>query len=292
MTPTPAVPSATPEPASAASAMPQITPGTAEDSSATVVKSGTCGNSCKWTLDESGLLTVSGSGEMYDFTHDTLPWFDERTSITKIVVQNGVTRIGDYAFWGSVNAKTIVIPGSVSKIGENAFGARWHLEKFEVSLNSRSFCTIDGVLFSHDKTRLICYPNGRTASQYHVPDTVTVIEDHAFSYTDLSAVTLTPAVKTIDRYAFFMCKNLSSFSVPHGVKEINDYAFAQCTNMKRIELPQSITSIGIAFEGCSSSMNIYYEGSEQEWESIKFSASGLTNNFSNTFTVRYKSWIS
>ena len=289
--PTPEVTATTLEPVSTPTPVTQITPEPEEDSSETVVKSGPCGNNCKWTLDENGLLTISGSGEMYDFSLGTPPWFDERTGITKIIVQNGITRIGDYAFWNSFGAEKIVIPESVKEIGDNALGSCFNLKDIEVSSDNNAFCVVDGVLFSKDKTRLVLYPIGRNASRYAVPDSVTTIEEDAFEGTELSRITLTPGIHTIGKSAFSTCRNLTFFRVPSGVKEIKSLTFFVCTNLTRIYLPQSIISIDdLAFFGCESLREIYYEGSSQQWESIDFEI--LDKNELENVRVYYNSWTS
>ena len=95
-----------------------LLPGTAK-----AAESGTCGENVTWTLDDTGTLTISGSGPMYDYTATDLPWWcDNKNSVNKIIIEDGVTYIGDYAFSGmSVSYNGIRVPASVREVGEKAF---------------------------------------------------------------------------------------------------------------------------------------------------------------------------
>lgn len=95
---------------------------------AAVDTSGTCGDNLTWSLDDSGTFTISGTGAMADYNFDVrsgssdVPWKDSLQNIQKIVVENGVTTIGAYAFIGANNATEIVLPESLITLGRGAFG--------------------------------------------------------------------------------------------------------------------------------------------------------------------------
>ncbi len=103
---------------------------------ATVLYSGEFGNGLSWKLDENGLLTISGNGEMPDFVLDNFgslggggsiegllpPWYDYRESILGVVVSNGITRIGCYAFYECINLESITLYKTVKSIGDSALG--------------------------------------------------------------------------------------------------------------------------------------------------------------------------
>ena len=94
--------------------------------SAATVASGTCGDNVSWLLDDSGTLTISGTGEMYNYNDyytyfNKTPWYDYRSDIKKIIIQNGVTSIGEYAFQQCTSMTSITIPYGVTNIGKKAF---------------------------------------------------------------------------------------------------------------------------------------------------------------------------
>ena len=75
----------------------------------------------EWTLSEEGRLTISGTGDMRDFVSYNTPWYKNREKIKKVVIENGVTSIGQSAFWNCTSLTSITIPNSVTSIGQNAF---------------------------------------------------------------------------------------------------------------------------------------------------------------------------
>ena len=105
----------------------------------TLYRSGTCGNNLTWTLDSSGKLTISGTGDMSDYTHDfennirTSPWADYRSMIRSIEIGSGVTRIGAWAF-EDTNITSLTIPGSVTAIGD--YGVKVNRYLAELTLQS------------------------------------------------------------------------------------------------------------------------------------------------------------
>ena len=81
-------------------------------------ESGTCGDNIKWTLDSNGLLTLEGTGEMPDYTENRPQW---KNKVTKAIIGEGITTIGNYAFEGCPGMTSVTIPNSVTSIGEGAF---------------------------------------------------------------------------------------------------------------------------------------------------------------------------
>ena len=94
---------------------------------ADIVDSGTCGaegdgSNLTWTLDSEGVLTISGSGDMYDYYYDNnSPWHENGNQIRSVFMANGVTSIGEYAFYWCESLTSVTIPDSVTSIGDNAF---------------------------------------------------------------------------------------------------------------------------------------------------------------------------
>lgn len=92
---------------------------------AATIASGTCGDSLTWTLADTGTLIISGTGEMYDFYYDngvwTNPWMSYAGDIKKVLIKQGVTGIGEWAFGYCRNLFSITLPESVTSIGDRAF---------------------------------------------------------------------------------------------------------------------------------------------------------------------------
>ena len=90
--------------------------------SASAASSGMCGENVSWVLDDSGTLTISGTGSMANYSSSSsAPWNDNASDINRVIVGNGVTSIGNYAFASCGNLTSITIPNGVTSIGEDAF---------------------------------------------------------------------------------------------------------------------------------------------------------------------------
>ncbi|MFR4354329.1 MAG: leucine-rich repeat domain-containing protein, partial [Oscillospiraceae bacterium] len=86
------------------------------------VSSGSCGDNLTWELDAEGTLTISGTGDMWDYTwQEKTPWASSYSSIKEVILKNSVTSIGEYAFSGCSSLTSVTIPNSVTSIGEYAF---------------------------------------------------------------------------------------------------------------------------------------------------------------------------
>ena len=89
---------------------------------ASTVASGTCGDNITWMLDDAGTLTISGRGEMSNYSlFSSAPWYYQRSSIKNIFINNGITSIGNYAFSYCSNLTSVFISGSITSIGSYAF---------------------------------------------------------------------------------------------------------------------------------------------------------------------------
>ncbi|MCR5664202.1 MAG: leucine-rich repeat domain-containing protein, partial [Oscillospiraceae bacterium] len=193
-----------------------------------------------WSL-ENGVLTISGTGNMKKFQFAEAPWYGREEEIQSIVIESGVTgvgnwafyycdsltsvtipdsvtSIGDYAFWGCHSLTSVTIPDGMTIIGTGAFGGCRSLQQVQVSEGNRSFCSIDGVLFSRGRKTILCYPGGRAGAAYAVPDDVTGIGDRAFDCCyGLTSITIPDSVTSIGEVAFHECRGLTSVTIPDSV---------------------------------------------------------------------------
>ena len=201
---------------------------------ADVVASGTCGaegngSNLTWTLDSEGVLTISGSGDMYNYGSSdfSAPWDGSRSRVKSVVIADGVTSIGEYAFFYCESLTSVTIPDSVTSIGKYAF-----------------FCCT-------------------SLTSVTIPDSVTSIGRFAFSNcTSLTSVTIPDSVTSIGEYAFYYCKSLTSMTIPDSVTSISSSTFASCTSLTSVTIPNSVTSIGeYAFYDCKSLTSVTIPGS-------------------------------
>ena len=238
-----------------------------------VLDQGTLAGGVTWTFDSDGTLTISGQGDMGDFDWNyeeqnvRQPWADHRDDITRAVIGEGVTRIGDNAFRRCTSLRTIVIPGTVTEIGWCPFISCGALEAFEVSPENPAFADRDGVLFDKSMTNLLTYPANRPGDVYRVPDGVESIGD--FEYSRLRFITMPGSVTEITGSAFSGCDNLETLILPEKLTELSSYLFWGCDSLQSIVIPKSVTAIqtSVLFL-CDNIKDVYYEGTEEEWNAI------------------------
>jgi hypothetical protein len=245
-------------------------------------KSGTCGDNLNWVLDDKGTLTVSGIGDMKNFnTASSTPWYSNKSSIKSVKIENGVTSIGNRAFYSCTNISSINISDSVtsigklafygckslssisfseyiSTIGESNFSGCSSLKEINVNENNQNYSSSNGVLFNKEKTSLICYPSGKSEITYEIPASVTEIEDEAF-YTcfELLYITIPDSVITMGENCFYGCQKLSSVTISDSVTTIGATAFASCNLLSKISIGSGVKEIGaFAFSNCGNITNI------------------------------------
>ena len=195
-----------------------------------IVDSGKCGDNITWTLDKDGLLTISGTGKMYDYDVDASIFSNNK--VKQVVIRNGVTRIGRCAFEGCGDLESVAIPDSVTSIGTWAFAYCRKLTDItipygitNISKNEFYLCT--------------------SLKNIEIPNSVTRIDDYAFdSCISLESVTIPNSVRSIHANAFSGCSSLTSIEIPDSVIGISDEAFYHCKNLKSVTIPKSVVRIG------------------------------------------------
>ena len=233
--------------------------------SAETATSGTTGD-CTWTLNGT-VLTISGNGDMENYNNysNPSPW---GTDITEVIIENGVTSIGSYAFYACTSLKSITIPSGLKAFGNNAF----------YRCNSLPGIVIpDGVTSIGSEA----FYNCSKISEIIIPDSVISIGKNAFTICSFTSITIPKSVISIGTGAFSYCPLLTSIEVnednstyysvnnciikkstnalvagcnssviPDGVTSIEDEAFSGCSSRVNITIPDSVTRIGAsAFSG-------------------------------------------
>ena len=210
--------------------------------------SGTCGDKLTWSLSDDGTLTISGTGKMKDYGDNygmsVAPWYVGSSQVKTVIIEDGVTSIGDRAFDGCTKLTRVVIPDSVTSIGYGSFRG--------------------------------CYSLPSVA----IPDSVTSIGDSAFAYCKvLTGITLSGSVTSIGSCAFQSCDSLTSVTMQNGVTDIGDNAFTYCKNLTSVTIPNSVKTIGTsAFYNCAGLTRVTIPSSVTRIEQDTFKGcSGLTS---------------
>ena len=200
--------------------------------SANAEESGTCGANLKWHLTDDGVLTISGEGEMTDYSYlNRSPWYDGQ-NIKRIIIDDSVTTIGDEAFNECSALTSVTIPNSVRAIGNDAFRGCSALTSVTIP---NSVTTIGKSAFS-DCSAL---------TSVTIPNSVTTIGKNAFSYCRaLTSVTIPNSVTTIADDTFSDCSSLTSVTIPNSVTTIGKNAFRYCLALTSVTIPNSVTTIG------------------------------------------------
>ena len=168
---------------------------------------GRCGDSITWTLDDSGNLTLSGSGEMWNNGYDDSPFKDYE--IRKATVKYGITSIGESAFLGCRGMTELTLPNGVMSIGGNAFEGCSGLEKIAVESGNSCYDSRDNcnsIIDTEFNTLIVGCKNSV------IPNSVT----------------------SIGYYAFYGCSGLTELTLPDSVASIGDGAFICCSDLSKI----------------------------------------------------------
>ena len=198
-----------------------------------------------WKLDADGTLTISGTGAMKNYNNtDNLSPVYKNSSVKKVVIEDGVTNIGERAFYDCSSLTSITIPDSVTSIGTSAFNGCISLPSITLpdsvtSIGNFAFEWCSGL------------------SSITLSNNITSIGDFAFHGCPLTSITIPDSVTSIGEMAFHSCSNLKSITIPDSVTSIESAVFYNCTSLTSITIPDSVTSIGYAvFEKCTNLQTI------------------------------------
>ena len=235
---------------------------------ADLIDSGSCGKNATWELYKDGTLYIKGTGAMQDYNwnyNETTkivttgaPWHDSHSaSVKKLVVEDGITSIGndafsdceslvsaelaegitsigDGAFTGCYDLEKINIPNSVTSIGYDAFDSCWTLPSLELP-SGLSKLESSAVSFTAFK-------------ELTVPHGVKVVDSYLAAYNDnLTTVTLEEGVEEIWHRAFWGCEKLNNITIPRSVKKIEEEAFLECTSLKSVTISKNCNVASDAF---------------------------------------------
>ena len=243
--------------------------------------SGKLGDNLSWSLNTSGVLTISGSGQMITWNNSiSQPWYDYREDIKSVVIKEGVTSISAYAFHQCTNLTTVSIPASVNYYMSDPFGYCDSLTKFTVASGNTILSTDSyGVLYNKDKTTIHTYTTGRTGA-FTVPSTVTYLNNDSFSHSaGLTAITFPDTLRGLGNSALAYCTSLTSVTLPDSVISIGGYILQGCTSLTSVRLSDGITSFPYGIlTGCKSLTEVHLPANLWQINSSTFAGcSSLTS---------------
>ncbi len=196
--------------------------------------SGKYGDNISWTLDNSGKLTVSGTGEMPDENHMLSSWKYLKDSVKTAVIENGITSLPKELFQDHTNLTSIVIADTVESIGED------------------------------------CFYNCTKLTSVKLPDGLKKLGRYAFqNCIALKSIKLPKGLTTLENATFYACKSLTSLEIPEGVTVIESFALANCKSLTYLYIPKSVTDYGISLIDGSYELNdIHYGGTHEDYLKI------------------------
>ena len=207
--------------------------------------SGTCGD-LDWEL-EDGVLTISGTGQMTNYSSSSHPsWYDYRTSITTVVIGSGAVNVGSYAFHGGTtganypNLTSVSIPDTVKTVGSYAFYNCKALADAELPAGLQA---LGGSSFS-----------GTALTAVTIPASLVTFDSDVFrSCTSLQSLTIEDGVTKLGMQAFLSCTALESVTIPGSVTYAGNSTFKNCTSLQNVTLSEGLTTLGYSmFSGCTS----------------------------------------
>lgn len=224
------------------------------------VSQGACGRNLTWKLTSDGTLTISGTGRMLDYVNDGAPWSSYKDSVKCVVINEGVTSIGNYAFYPLKRPRIEMIPDSIEVIGHTAF---WGCDLPDNVVLSNNVKTIGDAAFTYSDIESITIPASVTSIEHGAFDrclyltSIVVLSDDNF-YKSNDGVLFNKSGTELVAYP--AGKRDTSYTIAHNVEKISYRAFSGC-KLKSIIIPKSVTNIGaFAFYGWDSDQTIYIEG--------------------------------
>lgn len=219
--------------------------------------SGSCGDNLSWSLS-GGTLTISGAGDMWNYTQEqAAPWTSYSGSITALVLPEGLTSVGDYAFAGCSGLKAMKLPDSVSRIGWRAFSDCVNLTMVDLGSGLKS---IGESAFLHCQSlESVLLPYGLESIGFQA----------FFRCYSLQAVTVPASVTKMGMTVFAYCENLVYADIQAQISELPDWTFFGCEKLGTLNLPGSVIEVGeLAFHDCQNLSTVYYPGDQEQTQSI------------------------
>ena len=222
------------------------------------ILTGVCGDDLTWTLNGSGVMTISGTGNMYDFSYHyepMIPWADHIEEIQSVVVEEGATSIGNFAFSNAANLTSVTLPGTLTLIGESAFrncgqlaDVVWSENLVEVKGFAFMNCTALPSADLGSKIELIgnsAFYGCSGLEEVNLGESLLGINTLAFGgCTGLTEISMPDTVEALGSDVFNGCTALTTVKLSNGLKNLPAYTFNECTSLVDVTMPEYLTTIG------------------------------------------------
>ena len=228
---------------------------------------GSCGENVTWSLDYFGNMTISGTGAMYDYTRygeTVAPWTEAAADIKTVLVGEGVTTVGNFAFYGCSNLTSVTLPDGLTTVGESAFRSCEQLATVEFGTG---LITVSPLAFMNcfaltgadlgSQVDLIgnsAFYNCSALAEVNLGDSLRGIDTLAFfGCTSLKSVSMPDTVIALGSDVFSGCTSLETAKLSDGLVNLPGYTFNECVSLKSVNMPQYLSTIGVrAFYRCES----------------------------------------
>ncbi len=265
----------------------------------------------KWMLDDTGVLRITGEGKMYDYSSSDIfeayfhsPAYSNQ-SIKEVIIEDGITNIGDCAFYNCSSLEKIQIPDSVTYIGENAFANCTSLKSIiipegvtEIRAGAFSECTSLSDIVIPDSVEYIMsslyFPDTfadtayyKNADNWNVDGTL-YINNHLIGADEdviKGTIEVRKGTKTIAERAFLGLNNLTGIILHDGVVSVGKEAFSDCSNLSEVVIPDSVAIMKESFE-----YTAYYENDENWKDGVLYAGKHLikakNDSVPNNYTIK------
>ena len=251
---------------------------------AELVHEGQCGDEIDWQLFDNGNLYIFGNNEMDDFSvYDGIvdsPWNSNRYYIKNVIIEEGVTSVGEYAFCECSNLESVTLPETLDYIGYAAFFNCNKMTSLEIpDVNNNLF-----FIGAH------AFENCTGLTSVVLPSELFSIEESLFyNCTGLTSITIPKMIMGIGENAFGNCSSLTSVNFEStSLLVIDKYAFSSCYSLKSVLIPQSVERIEVeAFSYCTDLREIYFEGDKPDFGTESFSQGKFEPTFAGCKATVY-----
>lgn len=163
--------------------------------------------------------------------------FYECIGLTDITLSTTLNTLGDMVFYDCRALTSITLPATLTSMGYSVFTGCYALNSIHVDASNSAYSSENGVLFTKNKTALICYPPGKAETTYTIPISVTLVSNYAFEdCTKLTSLIIPASVNSIGVLAFYDCSGLTSLLIPSSVTTIGVRAFTKCSSLTSIQV--------------------------------------------------------